>query len=321
MDLSECTIRSICRKSKSLEDDALMQMFAWQFPDDGISAFDDSAGLEIELILNSCDAVVGADERQSASAHESSCSSCHQQFPVFAERNKKVVSSDVNSPREAPREVVLTARPFQSLTLPEWVHEKQAEDEIAGFFKCNALASFPSSPVSSKSNSPANSCLSSPETPIKEDFVSRPVEANTRRSTVSWADLADSDDDDSDYIWSATSRASTAASSPAAVWCKPKDTFSDIVDGQVLENVVPTATANEQFVIPGMAISSDFFVAEPEDHELLATTNAAMNASEKQDARQMEVHLAKQNPRRSPIRWVDLIDSDLDPVDYPWSFA
>lgn len=296
----------------------MMQMFAWQFPADGECTFESLARFGSELILNSCDAVVGADECQYASAHESSC---HQQFPVFAVCNKNVVSSDVISPHKAPCEVVLTTRPFQSLSLPEWVHEKQAEDEIAGFFKCNALASFPSSPVSSKSNSPATSCLSSPETPIKEDFVSRPVEANTRRSFVSWADLADSDDDDSDDIWSATSRASTAASSPADVWCKPKDTFSDIVAGQVLENTVPIAATNEQIVIPGTAISVDFFVAEPEDPELLVTISAATNIPRKQDGRQMDVHLAKQNQRRSPIRWVDLDDSDLDPVDYPWSTA
>jgi hypothetical protein len=318
MDSSMPRIGNVCQKPRSVKDDFMMQMFAWQFPPDG-EVFDDSADFEVESVFNSCGVTIGADECQSACQHESLF---HQQLPVFDMCHLTTMPSDAMYLHETPVEVVSRTRPFLSLALPEWVHEKDAEDEIAGFFRCNSLASFPS-PMSSTSSSPVNSCLSSPEVPFKKHFVSRPVVANVRRSSVSWADLAESDDNDFDSIWSVTSSASTAASSPDTIWYKPKDAHSDLVVNQVVEHAcqtfAPLVTALDQPVVPGTANPSDFFVAEAGEPEQVATAGAAAIIPQSEDGQHTDVNLSKKS--RTTIRWVDLVDSDLDPVDYVWSRA
>jgi|Transcript_121726 hypothetical protein len=317
MDSNMASVSTVC------QDDFLMQMCAWQFPSDVEAVFDDSTESEGDNCFNLCDTAIGADECQSAGLHELSF---HRQSTFFDMRASDVVKSATIDFLEAPSDVVLTPRPFQSLALPEWVHEKDADDEAAGIFKRSALASFSPSPTSSKSGSPLSSRSSSPEVPLKENFNSRPVASNTRRSTVSWADLAESDDNDFDCIWSASSSASTAASSPVAMGCSPNvlcfDIERNLVLDQACQAIVPTATALEQSAIPENANSSNFFLAESGNPSLLVTASAAANIPQNDNGQHADAHTTKASQKKTPkTRWVDLVDSDVDPLDYVWSFS
>jgi len=103
------------------------------------------------------------------------------------------------------------SRPFLSLMLPEWVHEKAEEDEAVGIFRCTSLASFTASPTSSGASSPASSCPSSPAVPSAVgEPLRRLATPRARRSGVCWADLDEAEDDGSPV----TSTVSTATSSP-----------------------------------------------------------------------------------------------------------
>jgi len=104
------------------------------------------------------------------------------------------------------------SRPFLSLMLPEWVHEKAVEDEAVGLFRCTSLASFSASPTSSGASSRASSCASSPQVPsASREPLQRPAGPRARRSGVCWADLVESEDEGP-----MTSTISTATSSPIA---------------------------------------------------------------------------------------------------------
>lgn len=85
-------------------------------------------------------------------------------------------------------------RPFLSLMLPEWVHEKAAQDEALGLFRCRSPISLcDTSPSNSSVTSPVSSRSSSPlvfSNPKANSHTSR-----VRRSSVCWADLVDSDEE------------------------------------------------------------------------------------------------------------------------------
>jgi len=138
----------------------LMIATAWQLPPDS-DALDFGAPAEG---LNSHVVDFGIDE-------------CHPQ------RDSDILSTEgpINAPRsrastwpgcisecpffksESEGDMKDQNRPFLSLMLPEWVHEKAAEDEATGASGCGSLVSFGDmSPRSSCVGSALSSCASSP---------------------------------------------------------------------------------------------------------------------------------------------------------------
>jgi len=173
-------------------------------------------------------------------------------------------------------------RAFLSLMLPEWVHQKAAEDEASGEFPCRST-------VGPLSSSPASSPATSPRVPPKAESYTVPV----RRSGVNWADLSDSEEDDglTGYAWST---ASTADSSPATV-----GRGAELNIGKnILDNTVDPVDPGEDFNSPeGDKDNTSFAVAG---------LSRQHNVNNKSTA-------------RSTMRWVDLMESDIDPVFYKWS--
>jgi hypothetical protein len=174
---------------------------------------------------------------------------CHVDVPLSS---IEFVQHQVATEGDQPRRL---SRPFLSLELPEWVHEKAVEDEMAGIFRCRSLASFTASATSSPSSSPAIS----PKVSAMDGFPLGSTSAKSRfRSGVCWADLTESEEDGMDS-WCAVSAASTATSSPAF-------------------------------------------------HQSL-TPKAHLEAED--DAGQVV--------RRRRVSWADLVESEIDPVNYLWS--
>jgi len=105
------------------------------------------------------------------------------------------------------------SRPFLSLMLPEWVHEKAAEDEAAGLSRCGSLVSFGGpSPATSNVPSATSSCANSPTSSPRLPSWAESRTRRGRRSGVCWADLEESDEDEP--VASMWSTISTAPSSP-----------------------------------------------------------------------------------------------------------
>lgn len=131
---------------------------------------------------------------------------------------------------------------------------------------------------------------------------------SVRRSGVNWADLADSEEEDDGpifYPWSAVSTAtstiSTATSSPVAINLGFVDQF------RKEEKAVEIVTLGENFnSSQGLAIGVDYQLASPQT--LQASGGPCGQA-----------HVYSKAAGHSAIRWVDLMESDVDPVDYPWS--
>jgi len=132
---------------------------------------------------------------------------------------------------------------------------------------------------------------------------------SVRRSGVNWADLADSEEEDDGpifYPWSAVSTAtstiSTATSSPAVM-------NRSIVDqDRKEEKAVEIVTLGEIFnSSQGLAIGVDYQLASPQTLQASGGTCAQTHVHSKAAG-----HLA--------IRWVDLVESDVDPLDYAWSY-
>jgi len=208
----------------------------------------------------------------------------------------QLISPPLLLDHQAEAELPNSRRPFSSLMLPVWVHEKSEADEAAGIACCRSLAPF------SACSSPASSCTSSPEVPVLSELSSNSQSHSaqrTRRSTVCWADLVENDDEessDSQDPWGALSNASsmsTAASSPEGClvdkWRKFEE-FS-IVKDQEVSLTVPTAPDHSQ----------DF---------LFQTTVALLSAGKA---------VVRDSGVVDKVRWVDLVESDLDPLDYAWS--
>jgi hypothetical protein len=172
-----------------LEDTWVMEEIAWQFPPQGETCLCD------EPLLNKRTEHPSCLHQSILSTDWDLCMSIMETLPPPAKLLPQRVLTAVELRLEALN------KPFLSLMLPEWVHEKAAEDEMSGAFRCESLASFTSTPATSAASSPENASRAGP-------FV--------RRSAVCWADLAESDDDhESDArIQCASSGASTATSSP-----------------------------------------------------------------------------------------------------------
>jgi len=189
------------------------------------------------------------------------------------------------------------SRPFFSLMLPEWIHEKAAEDEASG--------AFPSrSAMSSIVSSPASSRASSPQVPSRAESHTTSV----RRSGVNWADLADSDGEDDgpiSYAWSTTSSTSTistATSSPAAMSRGIAD--RDRKEEKAVEIITLGETFNSS---QGLEIGVGYQLASP---QTLQASGGPCG----------QPHVYSKAAGHSAIRWVDLVESDVDPMDYAWSY-
>lgn len=199
---------------------------AWQLPPDGeVSLQQTTAAPEI---FYSCKTTSGTDE-------------CHffVSNKTLPPRDYDVVPLNTDVPRVAARCRAATwdgavrasllkaesegemkpqnpSRPFLSLMLPEWVHEKAAEDEAAGLSDCGSLVSFDdasTSPASSIAPSPVSSCASSPASSPRVLSRAESRTCSGRRSGVCWADLAEDSDEDEPVAWT-WSTVSTAPSSP-----------------------------------------------------------------------------------------------------------
>jgi len=118
-------------------------------------------------------------------------------------------------------------RPFSALKLPEWIHEKAAEDDALGVFRCCSVASFREWEANTDSGSMASSVASSPA--VSPDVIMK----KPQRQGMSWADLQESEEDERFALWTKStcledldstsddegtvaSTVSTAASSPVS---------------------------------------------------------------------------------------------------------
>jgi len=217
---------------------------AWQLPPDGDDGCNETAVPE----------VLNATSRQiTAGSYE-----CHSFFRDLPQRNSNMVLQNADEPKCVTRpradswpgcsphasllrsdsdgeiKNLNLSRPFLSLMLPEWVHEKAEEDEAAGAFRCRSLISLnTASPTNSSVASPMGSRASSPSTspwmPTKAESHPR----SGRRSGVCRADLADDSDEETlsgSFISSTAadsltdSSAGSLASSRASSPCVPSFT-------------------------------------------------------------------------------------------------
>jgi len=288
------------------EEEIIINVTAWQLPPkgevscNGVATPDESRNDGTPPGIDECHCFICPESQRECdivppSADNSFCEGRGRasSWPSYA-----VQASSLRTNSEGDIKFQSSSRPFLSLMLPEWVHEKAAEDEAAG--------TFPSrSATSSIVSSPASSRATSPQVPSRAE--SRSV--SVRRSGVNWADLADSEEEDDcpiSYSWSARSRAtstiSTATSSPAAM-------NRGIVDqAQNKEKAVEIVTPGETFnSSQGLAIGVECQLASPQ------TLQASSGP-----CGQPHVHSKAAGHR--PRRWVDLVESDVDPLDYAWSY-
>jgi len=294
-----------CSRPQADEEEMIINVTAWQLPPQGGVGCDDAATAE------SCNdgTPPGIDECHCFICPESprDCDIVPTNAELFscAARGRAstwpdctVQTSSVRTNSEGDIKFQSPSRPFLSLMLPEWVHEKAAEDEAAGMFPTrSAMSSIVSSPASSRA--------SSPQVPSRAGSHSMSV----RRSGVNWADLADSEEEDDGpifYPWSAVSTAtstiSTATSSPVAINLGFVDQF------RKEEKAVEIVTLGEIFnSSQGLAIGVDYQLASPQTLQASGGTCAQTHVHSKAAG-----HLA--------IRWVDLVESDVDPLDYAWSY-
>jgi hypothetical protein len=273
-----------------LVDDLVLKEIAWQFP-------------PVQGV-NPCQLVFGIDNCQRSPRE--ACQGIEIEIEAGdADMAPSFAVTDPNSVQiEGESKSHNENRPFLSLSLPEWVHEKAVEDEVAGIFRCKSLASFASSPTSSAASSPASSRTSSPVLPSKEDFAPKPTEAKVRsRSGVSWADLAESEDDD--LVEYATSVASTATSSPALYYSSaPKDVDSEpavyLCSEEYDEDKMPEVAAFALSSTPSCTCSP---VSSLKDDFAPRPTEAKVRS-------------------RSGVSWADLAESeDEDMIEYAWYAA
>jgi len=160
--------------------------------------------------------------------------------------------------------------------------------------------------MSSLTSSPVSSRASSPQIPSRAESRT----ASARRSVVCWADLADSDEEDDGPISYAWSTISTATSSPAAHPAGDPHPLAgwDLADrDRKAEKTVEIVTVSETFKSPQVrSIAVEYQLASPQT--LQASGGPCGQA-----------HVYSKAAGHSAIRWVDLMESDVDPVDYAWS--
>lgn len=214
----EMTAHGTTSLSRPLEQEELMiNATAWQLPPDGEASLQQTKAAPEDFL--SCKTTPGSDEchffvsNKTLSPREHDVVPLMPDVPRVAARCRAatwdgaVRASLLKAESEGEMKSQIPSRPFLSLMLPEWVHEKAAEDEAAGISRCGSLVSFDdesTSPASSIAPSPASSCASSPASSPR---------VRGRRSGVCWADLAEDSDEDEPVTW-AWSTASTAPSSP-----------------------------------------------------------------------------------------------------------
>jgi len=200
------------------------------------------------------------------------------------------------------------SRPFLSLMLPEWVHEKAAEDEAAVAFRCRSLIPL-STPTSSTASSPASSCASSPTSSPTVPSKAGSHTASVRRSGVNWADLEESDEDDDGPITYAWSTISTATSSPAAT-SKGGDRKN-----QMQQDSPTTTTVERQLASPQQSLQAS---SRPQTCQNSGQPCAYSSAGHSASTRWVDlVDDSDIDPGHSATRWADLVDSD---VLRPWSY-
>jgi len=124
---------------------------------------------------------------------------------------------------------------------------------------------------------------------------------SVRRSGVNWADLADSDEEDGpiSYTWSTIS---TATSSPAGL-SRPADQDQKAEKADEIETLGETFNSSQ-----GLAIGGNYKFASSQK----VTVGGG-------PCGQPHGVVYSKATGNSAMRWVDLVESDVDPVDYEWS--
>jgi len=220
------------------EEELVINATLWQLPPDGGVSCDDPGAPDV-LNSHMAQTTSGTDECQSflcsLSPRDSDMVLPNTDGSHRAARGRaeswpgcatKLEAPLLHSGSEGDLKSQNPSRPFLSLMLPEWVHEKAAEDEAAGAFRCRSLVPFnTSSPTNSSVGSPVSSCACSPQVPSKAELHT----VSVRRSGVCWADLAEESEEEtltgspsdsfraeSPTDSSTSSLASSRASSPRA---------------------------------------------------------------------------------------------------------
>lgn len=236
--------------------DAVKNAFAWQFPPDA------------DVSYATTPTLTSHDSCPDLSWHPSEDDMPHCAARRRADTWPGCAERDSHPQKEADSEV---SKPFLSLLLPQWVHDKNEEDEAAGLVRCTSLASFSETPRNSDTGSLVSSCVSSPQLPSAYKSPLRPVRPRVRRSGVCWADLEESDEDKSPV----TSPVSTAASSPigssswaayqirhsGACWADLEESDDD--NGPVTS---PTSTTTSSPIARTISLQRDFSDENIEDH-------------------------------------------------------
>lgn len=299
-----------------------MRATSWQLPPDGEACCDDTAA-PADDFFNSRTASNGTDECRSISYSRPS----RDMVLLDAALRKACSALPSGTPppeadAEGEKNSLHQMRPFLSLMLPEWVHEKSAEDEAAGVFRCRSLASFNPSPTSSSASSPASSCLGSPvssrartpEVPSEAESTPSCQSLGVRRSGVRWADLAEeSEEDDLTFTW-AGSAASTASTVSTADSSPVTTTKGSLISGGVsfVDHKYQHETAAHIVIASENFNSQDF----PGADRRRASSQSLPNLQCPQ--RDGQAHVCSTACEHSGVRWVDLLESDVDPLDYTW---
>jgi len=161
------------------EEQLIINLTAWQLPPDGDVSCNDTAAPVLNSLTKGAIFSDPLSPRDSQVLHYDGATNATLLLHTDSEGDSKSQSP---------------SRPFLALMLPEWVHDKAAEDEAAGAFMCRSLSlkSFNTdSPTCSSTASLVSSCASSPLLPSKAELHKKSV----RRSGVCWADLAESDEE------------------------------------------------------------------------------------------------------------------------------
>lgn len=282
------------------EEKLIINVTAWQLPPDGEVCCDETATPVISRRRR-----FGTDECHLFTGEFPSPRECDMVPPIAGETHCPargrastwpgcaVQASLLRADSEGAIKTQSPGRAFLSLMLPEWVHEKAAEDEIAGIFPSRSA-------MSSIVSSPASSLASSPLIPSRAESRTK----NARRSGVNWADLSDSEEEDGpvSYTWSTIS---TATSSPALMSRATAD--RDCKDVNSVYNAVDIVTLGDNLNAPkALPIGKKYQLASPQK----------MQASGGPCG---QPHVHGKAAGQPAMRWADLVESDVDPVDYMWS--
>lgn len=307
-------------------EDLVARATSWQLPPEGETACEDITAAADDCFLNSRKMTLGTDECHSISYPRS----VRERLLLHAALREIITAPQPGASRpaepcgESHESSKCPTRPFFSLMLPEWVHEKAAEDEATGGFQCRSLASFTPSPTSSCAGSPVSSCPGSPASrfarspavpsaPSEAGSTPESVNSRVRRSAVRWADLVESDDEQS--LVGAGSTVSTASCVSSAD-SSPIVTIKGVPTSKMSS---PRGQDLKQKVAADIATTSENFNSQ--DVALARMDRQLSSWISQNSMRDDKPCVWSSSGGHSGVRWVDLVESDVDPSDYPWQAA